>query len=95
MFSARFSRSATAYKYGPTRWLELIWAANKIDKAMFGEPTIVHDAPRAGDYCEEYEHARVFFPSDDPVTVVVQAKTEYGNTVLVQANDAMLKEAVK
>lgn len=65
--------------------MELIHAANAIEPAMFGEPVLRKNDPRPGDYCEEYEHAWVMFPADDPATVRVSARTDHGSKVLTKA----------
>jgi hypothetical protein len=91
----RFLRSAKKHRFGPTEWLELIHAANAIDPAMFGEPAIVKNGPCMGDYAEQYEHAWVYFPADDPITVRVSALTEHGSVVLSKAYDEMKKAAAK
>ena len=86
MFSMRFQRdSQIRSTVDSPQWLKLIWAANSIDSEMFGNPVIVKNGQLPGDYAEEYEHTRVFFPADDPLTVRVSAKTERGSDVLTRA----------
>ena len=96
MFSMRLPRAAlgSRQRFVSPPWLKLIWAANRIDSDVFGNPVIVKDGQLPGDYAEEYEHARVFFPVDDPLTVRVSAKTEYGSDVLTRAAARMKMEVV-
>lgn len=85
MFAMRFPRKSEGRPGSSPQWLTLIHLANGETPGMFGEPTLVKDVPLSGDYCEQYEDANVFFPVDDPLTVLVSARTKLGDLVLRRA----------
>lgn len=83
MFSKRFARPGVGLGRGP--WLEFIHRTNKATPGFFGTPFRegrVDGATHPNDYEEMYTHARVFFPGDDELTVVISATTPYGDEVL-------------
>ncbi len=66
---------------GAPPFLRLIWAANKIDKTMFGLPILTTP------YTEQYPRAMVEFTDENRGDVVVTALTPYAAVVLRKALD--------
>lgn len=64
-------------------WLELIFAANRIEPGFFGEPGFVGRVEGEGFFgsAEEYLDVRILFPDDEPVVRFV-AMSERGEAVL-------------
>lgn len=82
MFSLTFPkgppRTATS---GPPPWLAFIGEVNRVAPKFFGEPSFVGKIDGGGN-AEIYEHAAVLFPAERRSVVIIQATTEYGETVL-------------
>ena len=73
-------------------WLELIYAANRIESKFFGEPAFVGRVEGEGFFgsAEEYLHVRILFPDDEPGIVRFVAMSEHGEAVLRAARAAVL-----
>ena len=75
---------------GSPQWLDVIFAANRVEPGMFGNPQ--SHGWQAGEYVEEYADARVFLTDTDAQGNVRQdssarivSKTERGARALAQA----------
>lgn len=73
----------------PPPWLKLIRQANRIEQGFFGEPQSVGKQAGSEDYVEVYEHALVIFPADDPISVKVVSRSEFGAKILKQAYEQL------